>query len=140
MSTTNSDIISEKEIRKYAIKYYRKNYKTGVIQGLEKLEETPTFEEVESFIKFIQEDLIIEKWKKAFMNGKIDTSFDFKKYIEENHLNNRLEFLVDYIGNKLYKDSEDLPILERKKYILKFLEIGKYELYCRTYLSKFKED
>lgn len=140
LSTTNSDIISENEIRKNAIKYYQKNYKTGVIQGLEKLGETPTFEEVESFIKFIQEDLIIGKWKKAFLDEKIDRTFDFKKYIEQNHLSNKLEFLADYIGNRLYKDSEDFPLLERKKYILEFLETGKYGLYCRTYLSKFKED
>lgn len=50
VSTTNESDVSPKSISQLALSYYAKNFKSGLIQGLELLNEQPYIEDVEQFL------------------------------------------------------------------------------------------
>ena len=50
MSTTNEKDVSPSNIRQLALAYYAKNYKSGLIQGLELLDEQPSRGDVRKFL------------------------------------------------------------------------------------------
>ncbi|MGL4876085.1 MAG: ATP-binding protein [Clostridium sp.] len=111
-NTTSRDIISEEVIRENILDFYRKHYKTGVLEGLEYLDEEPTLERVNEHLRFLQKNRLVKEFKKMIKKNKTD--FDFKEYIES--LNSEiynLNFLSSYIGKHLYKESnEEIEKLE----------------------------
>jgi hypothetical protein len=50
VSTTNERDVSPQDISQLALSYYAKNFKSGLIQGLELLDEHPSNEDVEQFL------------------------------------------------------------------------------------------
>ena len=113
ISTTETKDIEEVVIRKDSLEYYAKNYKRGVIFGLNDLEEQPDIEEVEKFLSFASSREIIKKWEELFkFNIKID---GFKSYIIEKNIINKLEVSSKFINYIYYKNNEhDQDIMNRK--------------------------
>ena len=112
VSTTQSALVEEDEIRDLALGYYQKHYKRGVIQGLEIYDEEPTFEEIEAFLK-----KELDKGWVELSNGK---KFDLKEYLERQRLQNKKESVVEYLFNKFYANTtEDQEIV--KEHITQFI-------------------
>lgn len=123
VSTTISALIDEEDIRKQCLRFYQKNYKRGVIQGLEIYEEEPTLQEMEKFLTLKMNGLV-DGWSKLCAKGKMagEFAFDIKKYLEENKLENKLEFVSVYILNKFYNSKEKERKKEVKISISRFLD------------------
>ncbi|MCE4935191.1 ATP-binding protein [Aliivibrio fischeri] len=93
VSTTEESDVEPAEIRKTALQYYADNYKSGLIQGLEWLENKPTPEVVEHIL---QGNLTLT-WINTVKNRK-STS------VLRNHLQDfGLEFMHQYILTTCYK-------------------------------------
>ena len=121
LSTTDLEIIKISELRKLALIYYQKEYKRGVIAGLELWERKPSIEEVESFLQFSSSNELIEVWRNICENFSEEFSFDLKQYLIINDLNKKLDFVSTYIGLKVYKSEVGLTIEEKILYLKNFL-------------------
>lgn len=122
LSTTESDIVDKKEIRRNILNYYKSNYRKGIIQGLELFKEEPTVEEIEKFLDFIRTGKLIKGWKSNCKNYTKPFRFNLKLYLEEHNLTDKLDFITEYIMIRSYKDEEGLPLEERKNFLRNFLE------------------
>ena len=111
-NTTDKEIISEDIIRKNALNFYRETYKSGVIEGLQILEDKPSIELIDEYLEFIQEDIFAKEYKDLIKNRK--SIFDFIKYLDRFKLLENTELISNYIVGKFYKD-EDLVLLEQRK-------------------------
>ena len=93
VSTTEESDVEPAEIRKTALQYYADNYKSGLIQGLELLENKPTLEVVENIL---QGNLTL-MWTNTVKNRKSNN-------VLRNHLQDfGLEFIYKYILTTCYK-------------------------------------
>lgn len=101
-STTKSDLVDEKEIRELSLKYYQQNYRRGVIQGLEIYDEIPTTQQIEELLSFKMNGLLKGWGILCIDNPHGEFSFNVKKYIVENRLENKLEFIAIYLYKKFY--------------------------------------
>jgi len=121
VSTTNSDLIDEKHIRKQALLYYQKNYKRGVIQGLEIYEDEPSLEKIEELLS-LKISGLLRGWRELCklknMNDKF--VFDIQKYLEEKKLTKDIEFLSYYLLNKFYSNSKKKETII--VYLIEFLQ------------------
>ena len=111
-NTTDKEIISEDIIRKNALNFYRETYKSGVIEGLQTLEDKPSIELIDEYLEFIQEDIFAKEYKDLIKNRK--SIFDFIKYLDRFKLLENTELMSNYIVGKFYKD-EDFVLLEQRK-------------------------
>lgn len=111
-NTTDKEIISEDIIRKNALNFYRETYKSGVIEGLQILEDKPSIELIDEYLEFIQEDIFAKEYKDLIKNRK--SIFDFIKYLDRFKLLENTELISNYIVGKFYRD-EDLVLLEQRK-------------------------
>jgi hypothetical protein len=106
VSTTESALIEDSKIRELALTYYQKNYKSGIIQGLEVYNTEPTLEQVEELLSMNVKGLL-QCWRKLCEADKEQPfgSFrvDVKSYIEENRLTMNLDFLAGYLHKKFYR-------------------------------------
>jgi DNA helicase HerA-like ATPase len=119
-NTTGSTIVSEAQLRQNILKFYQKEYKRGVLQGLEWLDEEPTLEMVENFLDFLQS----EKLSKEYFHfvSHLRTSFPLKTYIEESLLPKySINFLAHYLTNKFYLNEENCSLEERYEHVKDFL-------------------
>lgn len=119
-NTTGSTIISEAQLRQNILKFYQKEYKRGVLQGLEWFDEEPTLEMVENFLEFLQS----EKLSKEYYHfvSHLRTSFPLKTHIEESLLPNySINFLAHYLTNKFYLNEENCSLEERFEHVKDFL-------------------
>jgi len=121
LSTTDLEIIKISELRKLALIYYQKEYKRGVISGLELWKRKPSIEEVESFLQFSSSNELIEGWCSICENFSEEFSFDLKQYLIINDLSKKLDFVAKYIGLKVYKSEVGLTIEEKIFYLKNFL-------------------
>ena len=111
-NTTDKEIISEDIIRKNALNFYRETYKSGVIEGLQTLEDKPSIELIDEYLEFIQEDVFAKEYKYLIKNRK--SMFNFIKYLYKFKFLENTELISNYIVGKFYKD-EDLVLLEQRK-------------------------
>ena len=111
-NTTDKEIISEDIIRKNALNFYRETYKSGVIEGLQTLEDKPSIELIDEYLEFIQEDVFAKEYKYLIKNRK--SMFNFIKYLDRFKLLENTELMSNYIVGKFYKD-EDFVLLEQRK-------------------------
>ncbi len=121
MSTTESEIVEKEEIRKNSLMYYKKNYKKGIIQGLELFEKEPSLEEIEKFLNFIRSEELVKGWKSICKNYTEIFVFDLKNYLIENSLQDKLDFVTDYLVKKCYRGKEELTIDEIRESLYVFL-------------------
>ena len=97
------------------------NYKKGIIQGLELFEKEPSLEEIEKFLDFIRSEELVKGWKSICKNYTEIFVFDLKAYLVENNLDDKLDFVTDYLIGKCYRNSEELSVEEVKEYLRVFL-------------------
>ncbi len=100
VSTTEESDVAPEEIRTAALQYYADNYQTGIIQGLELLENKPSAEVVEEIL----EGSPTTVWLDTVKNRK--STFKLQNYIK----NFGLEYIHQYILTTCYK-----PIGETKE-------------------------
>ena len=122
-STTKSDLIDEQEIRNLALAYYQKRYKRGIIQGLDIFEQEPTFQEIEELLSFKISGLL-KAWEDSFkyIKSEMHFEFDFRAYLQENSLDDKKEFIKEYILVKFYKNRDEEEQNMRKEIITKVME------------------
>ncbi len=120
-STTNSKLIDEKYIRRRALLYYQKNYKRGVIQGLEIYEDEPSLEKIEELLS-LKISGLVRGWRELCklknMNDKF--AFDIKTHLEEMKLTKDIEFISYYLLNKFYSNSTKKKTIS--VYLTEFLQ------------------
>ena len=107
VSTTKSELVEEEDIRKIALSYYQKNYKRGIIQGLEVLEEEPSFNEIEEFLSS-KIGTIVKRWEDT-CSGDLNElfSFNFKEHLAKNRLLEKKELIINYLLNKFYNNNTE---------------------------------
>ena len=112
----NEHVISKEKIKEKALKFYKKNYKTGVLTGIEELDDEPSLEFIQEYLRFIQEGIFEKEYKLLFT--KKTSKFDFINYMNnfKNIVNSHL--LSNYILRCFYKEDDD----ERKYIIEVFLD------------------
>jgi len=69
MSTTTSQTVDEKHVRKIILTYYAQHYQRGVICGLELLAQPPTLDDVEAYLGG-GNAIFAHLWKKVFVFKK----------------------------------------------------------------------
>lgn len=118
ISTTTSALVDEQDIRKLCLNYYKKNYKRGVIQGLEIYKDEPSFEDIEQFLS-LKLNGLVDGWEKLCKKGAMSDgfAFDIRAYIMENKLDTKLELLTKYLLNKFYINRDE----EVKKIIMSYI-------------------
>ena len=102
ISTTQSKIVKESEVRDLALKYYANNYKKGIVVGLNYLKERPTINEVE---KFLNGNIyqFLEKWEEYFKSENAPK--EIPPYLLElySKCNSIQNVIADILYNKFYK-------------------------------------
>ncbi len=123
ISTTTSALVDKEDIRKSCLSYYQKNYKRGVIQGLETYDKEPTLQEMEKFLA-LKLNGLVGGWEKLCAKGKMagEFTFNIKEYLEENRLTNRLELISVYLLHKFYNNKKEEVKVKVKISIESFLE------------------
>ena len=111
--TTGIKDINDEDIRKNSLLYYRNNYKSGVILGLEKYGNKPSFDEIDMVLSYEFYKFELE-WKKALNSDKINLEI-IRNLINLKKIPKDISYLVKYIFNKFYKNS-DMPN-ETKEYL-----------------------
>jgi len=122
LSTTDLEIIEISQLRKLALTYYQKNYKRGVLSGLEQWKRKPSLEDVENFFQLASSNELIEGWCSICDNFSEEFTFDLKQYLIVNDLIDSLDFVAKYICLKVYKSEKGLSIEEKMSYLQKFLD------------------
>ncbi|MCK8826593.1 DUF87 domain-containing protein [Natroniella acetigena] len=118
--TTKEEIIPEDELRENILKFYQKIYQRGVIQGIENLEEEPSVELLESFIKLNQSNTLVKSFEN--FTRLWDNKVDLKKKLEEAIENYGLAVVSDYLTNKFYMEKDDCSLEERKEAVKGLIE------------------
>ncbi len=100
-NTTDRDIISEEIIRKNALGFYREHYKSGVIEGLQNLDNKPSIEVLSEYLELVQEGVLIKEYKKLI--DKLESNFNFNNYISRFEKLEKMKIIRDYIYHKIYE-------------------------------------
>ena len=100
-NTTDRDIISEEIIRKNALEFYREHYKSGVIEGLQNLDNKPSIEVLSEYLELVQEGVLIKEYKKLI--DKLESNFNFNNYISRFEKLEKMKIIRDYIYHKIYE-------------------------------------
>lgn len=137
-------VISEEQIRKKALNFYKENYKTGVLTGIEELNNEPSLEFIQEYLRFIQEGTFKKEYKLLFTKKTSD--FNFINYMNnfKNVVNSNL--LPNYILRCFYKNNYEISEYERKYLIQEFIDrllLGDFTKEGKTnvdreYFSKLK--
>ena len=122
LSTTDLEIIEIFQLRKLALTYYQKEYKRGILSGLELWKRKPCLEDVENFLQFTSSNELIDGWCNICDNFSEEFPFDLKQYLIVNDLIDSLDFAVKYICIKVYKSEKGLSIEEKMMYLRNFLD------------------
>jgi hypothetical protein len=117
VSTTDSKLVDEEEIRNLSLAYYQKHYKRGVIQGLEIYDNEPTFKQIEAFLK----NELVKGWEKLSKGEE----FDLKVYLEKNELTDKTDFVEKYLFDRFYKNRNEDEKMEIKSILHNFVLNGK---------------
>ncbi|MBB1365417.1 ATP-binding protein [Pseudoalteromonas sp. SR44-5] len=132
ISTTTEEDVSPDEIREIALSYYGKNYKRGLIQGLEFFSERPSNDIVEKFIT----TNVVECWLTTVQGKLADENLihvlhEYKK-----------EFVLNVILITCYRSvsSEDYTFIKERlsQYLDDLIRDAKARLTCR-YFEAFKK-
>lgn len=115
VSTTEETDVEPSEIRKAALQYYADNYKSGLIQGLELLENKPSAEIVEDIL---QGNPTIA-WIDTVKNRK--STIELQNYIQ----NFGIEFVHQYILTTCYKPLRESKE-DRKQFQIRSERLGMY--------------
>lgn len=118
--TTSEKIISEEYIRNSILNFYKKTYKTGVLQGIECLDHEPEIELVQQYMSFIQDGKFAREFEK-FVDMEV-SNFDFKTYIEGLDKIYNLKLISNYLAKKLYVDEDGFSLEDRAKKIEELLK------------------
>lgn len=132
ISTTIEEDVSPDEIREIALSYYGKNYKRGLIQGLEFWSEIPNNQTVNQFLT----DSLTESWYKSVNNRVANSGL-----IQCLKVNNK-EFVHNFIVTACYRDlaEDDIVYLKaRLKQYLSELEVDSSARMTLRYLNAFKK-
>lgn len=135
ISTTESDIVEKEEIRKNSLMYYKKNYKKGIIQGLELFEKEPSLEEIEDYITFFRSTdsfNLSNEWTAIFITKEKDKGFELKHYTEKYPM----KYLVSFLFTRFYSFPSFSNELEKIKNLTSFLEEvknGRYKIEFKEY-------
>lgn len=137
-------VISEEQIREKALNFYKENYKTGVLTGIEELNNEPSLEFIQEYLRFIQEGTFKKEYKLLFTKKTSD--FNFINYMNnfKNVVNSNL--LPNYILRCFYKNNYEISEYERKYLIQEFIDrllLGDFTKEGKTnidreYFSKLK--
>ncbi len=122
LSTTDLEIIEVSQLRKLSLVYYQKEYKRGVLLGLEQWKSKPSVKDVENFLQFSTSNELIDGWCSICDNFSEEFTFDLKQYLIVNDLIDSLDFIAKYICLKVYKSEKGLKIEEKIVYLRKFLD------------------
>lgn len=111
VSTTTEQDVSTEEIREIALSYYGKNYKRGLIQGLEFWTEIPSNKEVNQFL----EGSLAECWFKSVKDREADKGLigDLQSYGKE--------FLVNFILKACYTEGDAADKIQLENRLDKYL-------------------
>jgi len=105
VSTTKSQIVDEKSIRKNALAYYRENAGRGMILGLNLYKEQPTLKEIDTLLTYNMEALS-SGWEKICKNNTKDFVFDLKEFLLHRKLETNLKFIKDFLVETFYSQSD----------------------------------
>jgi len=122
LSTTDLEIIEISQLRKSALTYYQKEYKRGVLSGLELWKRKPSLEDVEKFLQLANSNELIDGWCSICDNFSEEFTFDLKQYLIVNDLIDSLSFVSKYICLKVYKSEKGLSVEEKMMYLQNFLD------------------
>ncbi|EHZ2723081.1 TPA: ATP-binding protein [Vibrio parahaemolyticus] len=111
VSTTNEKDVSPRDISQLALAYYAENYKSGLIQGLELLDEQPSIDDVEKFLH----GEIAEAWYDTL--GKEKDRRRLIQYLNKFGWN----FMYQYISLCCYKPSSEKARSSRESTLYDFL-------------------
>jgi len=107
ISTTASALVDEKELRKIALTYYQKNYKRGVIQGIETLETEPSLDMIEAFLG-AKINGMVKAWENLCSGDMMkEFEFNFEEYLAQNKLLEKQALLSQYLLNKFYTNNTE---------------------------------
>ena len=107
ISTTSSALVDEKDIREIALTYYQKNYKRGIIQGLEVLEQEPSFSDIEEFLGS-KINTLVKEWQELCSGDMTEEfEFNFNEYLTQNKLLGKQELINNYLLNKFYSNNTE---------------------------------
>ncbi len=118
----DNEEVDESIVRKSCLKYYQKNYKRGIIQGLELNKKQPTLEEIQEYLRIDFKGLL-DGWEELFRAGNTNGKFKFglHQYLVENDLDEHLDRTAVYLMNKFYNRHKDYDKV--KIYLDEFLEV-----------------
>ncbi|CAA6814439.1 MAG: Bipolar DNA helicase HerA [uncultured Thiotrichaceae bacterium] len=122
MSTTESAIIDKAQIRTLCLSFYQKHYKKGLIKGLEHYSNQPSLAQIEEYLGSTMNGLARE-WLQLCSdpaNASHDTFRSVKNYLIKNELNDRQNFVADYLASMLYQE-HDLSRKERQAFLKSFI-------------------
>ncbi|RZP75561.1 DUF87 domain-containing protein [Vibrio vulnificus] len=133
VSTTNERDVSPKEISELALSYYAKNFKSGLIQGLELLDEQPSIEDVEQFLH----GEVAQAWYDTI--GKEKDRTRFTQYLDKFGW----KFMHQYISLCCYNPSSKKDKESREATLYDFLSCLSEDREARISLhqsEEFKKD
>lgn len=114
--TTSLQQISSEVLHDRIVKFYKENYKKGMLLGLESMEHEPSLDEVENYLHFLQETELETNYKK-FINEYERTDY-LKKSVIENFENLKINtgLMSTYLARKYYRrsverENKDIDIL-----------------------------
>ena len=125
-NTTGDNLISDKIIRRKALQFYQENYKTGVFLGMEMFKNQPSVEEVDNYIEFLQDAIIVKEYKNLVESRK--SRFKFKEYIENKSKIKDLEIVAGYLTKLLYEENDDVCMEEIRRTILNLISSEEEEI------------
>ncbi|HBC3950036.1 TPA: DUF87 domain-containing protein [Vibrio parahaemolyticus] len=133
VSTTNERDVSPKEISELALSYYANNFKSGLIQGLELLDEQPSIEDVEQFLH----GEVAQAWYDTI--GKEKDRTRFTQYLDKFGW----KFMHQYISLCCYNPSSKKDKESREATLYDFLSCLSEDREARISLhqsEEFKKD
>lgn len=114
-NTTCEEIISEDLIIRNCMKYYQNTYKSGVIEGIQYLENEPDIEFLKQYFEFLQEGVFEFEFRRLLNKMSIE-NIDLLGYIKNFDKLNNKEFIYYFIINKIFSNKN---LDDKQKSLLK---------------------
>ena len=136
-NTTSGVIVTDEDLRRTILEFYRKTYKRGIFPGLESFPEIKDIESMELYLHLLNEDVFLQSYEKFV---KL-CHFDEVLYVELKRLVNTYDLTViaKYMTNRFYQETAACSLNERTKRIMAFFNqvlAGFDTSHVRSYFAK----
>ena len=116
--TNGKEMVTDDQLRKNILEFYRKSYKRGVFQGIENFKEMPDINEFEAYMEFIREELA-ERYKSIFKDLTIEQPLI--NSLKEMSSKYGVDILTKYLVYKFYIEKGWCSLSERKRLVKGFI-------------------